>query len=121
MERMNQNAHLDLLRQANASLVRFLDRSFGTPSLGTDEELNALLGVEETLRSVGVLLDGRLQSTPDLAIREELARYRENLLSLHRELSLMHDSATACRARLYSRQDHLHAVKAWCVASRDTR
>jgi hypothetical protein len=121
MERMNQNAHLDLLRQANASLIRFLDRSFGAPALGTDEELEALLGVEETLRSVGVLLGGGLQSTRDLAIREELARYRENLVWLRSELSVMQDCAIACRARLYSRQDHLHAVRAWCIASRETR
>ena len=119
MERLNQNA-LDLLRQANARLMRFFDRS-GAPVSGTSEEVEALLHLEETLQSVGVLLVGGVQHIDDLALREELALYRENLVSLRRELSVMQDSATALRARLYSRQDHLQAVKAWCVASRDTR
>jgi hypothetical protein len=119
MERLNQN-DLDVVRQANVRLRRFLDRS-GAPVSGTNEEVEALLQVEEILQSVGVLLDSGVQKVDDLAVREELVRYRENLLLLRGELSVMQESATAFRAHLYSRQDHLQAVKAWCVASRDIR
>jgi hypothetical protein len=88
--------------------------------VGHVEEVEALLRLEETLRSVGVLLDGGVQNSSDTEIREELARYRENLVSLRRELSVLQDAATACRARLHLRQQHLQAAKAWCIASQQT-
>ncbi len=120
MERVKQNPHFDLLRQANASLVRFLDQPSAEVALGTDEEVETLLQLEKTLRSVGVLLAGGVQDTSNANIREELARYRANLVSLRRELSLMQERAIACRAKLCSRRDHLQAAKAWCTASRQT-
>jgi hypothetical protein len=67
------------------------------------------------------LLDGRLQKSEDHEVRAELARYRENLVRLRRELATMEESAMGSRARLYSRQKHLHAAQAWCAASRATR
>jgi hypothetical protein len=72
-------------------------------------------------QTVRALLDGGVQNIDDLAIQEELASYRKNLECLRRELSVMQDSAIAFRAHLYSRQDHLQAVKAWCVAARNIR
>jgi hypothetical protein len=120
MERMKQNA-LDILRQANRSLSRFFDR-FGVPLPGTADEVEALLQLEETLHAVGVLLlDGRLRDAGNSELQTEIARYRQSLVALRRQLSLMQDSAMACRARLYSREEHLHAVRAWCSASRDTQ
>jgi hypothetical protein len=118
MERVS--LHFDLLRQANASLTRFLERPSGAPAVGTAEEVEALLHLEKTLRSVGVLLGRGVQNISDADLRKELGRYRENLLSLRRELSLMQDRAIACRAKLDSHQQHLHAARAWCIASRQT-
>jgi hypothetical protein len=117
MERVNPSA-LDLLRQANASIVRFLDRS-GSPAPGTADEVEALLQIEETLHAVGVLLDRDLQDTGDSELHSEIAHYRQNLVALRSQLSLMHAAATACQARLSSREDHLHAVRAWCSTSRE--
>ncbi|MGB7555801.1 MAG: hypothetical protein WBM04_15620 [Candidatus Korobacteraceae bacterium] len=117
---MKQNSHIELLRQANASLLHFLGRSTGVSEVDRIEEVEALLQLEEALRSVGVLLDGGVQNSSDRDIREELARYRGNLVSLRRELSVMQDAATACRARLHLRQQHMQAAKAWCIASRQT-
>ncbi len=117
---MKQNSHIELLRQANASLVHFFERSTGASEVGHVEEVEALSQLEETLRSVGVLLDEGVQNSSDTNIREELAHYRANLVSLRRELSVLEDAATACRARLHLRQQHLQAAKAWCIASRQT-
>src|SRR5580698_30933 len=111
---------LELLRQANSRLTRFFDRFAGAPVLGTDEELQAMLEVERTLKSVAALLDGRLQSDPTVGVREELARYRVQLLRLRDELARMEQSAAGCRSRLSARHKHLHAAQAWCAASRAT-
>ena len=54
-------------------------------------------------------------------LKEEIARYRENLLHLRRELSAMQMSAHHSRARLFIREEHLHAAQAWCEANRSTR
>jgi hypothetical protein len=121
MERLNPNTHLDTLRRANASLVHFLDRFSGAPASGTDRELEALLTLEETLQSVGVLLSKGLHNSNEPCIREEFMRYRDNLLVLRLDLSVMQDRAVACRARLYSQQNHLQMVKAWCNTSRETQ
>ncbi len=120
---MNDSRHLDLLCQANASIIRFLMRSSDSPAAGSGEELQALLQMEETLHSVGLALrDGRLQDVAqDPDIREQISLYCENLMSLRRELSVMQEAAIACRTRLYRRQHHLQAVKDWCTASRETR
>ncbi len=121
MERLNSKAHLETLRRANACLIGFLQQFSDVAVVGTDSEVEALQLVEVTLQSVGVLLNDGLQNTEELSVREEFARYRDNLVSLRRQLSVMQDSATACRSRLYSRQQHLQAVRAWCGASRDTQ
>ena len=120
MERIKPKVHLEILRRANARLVQFLDQFSGSAALGTDQEVEALLRVEETLQSVGELLAEGLQCSDDLKLREEFLRYRDHLVSLLRGLSRMQGSAMACRARLYAHQEHLHAVKAWCVAARQT-
>jgi hypothetical protein len=111
---------LELLRRANSRLTQFFDRFAGAPVLGTDEELQSMLEVEYTLKSVAALLDGRLQSDPAVGVRDELARYRVQLLRLRNELFRMEQSAASSRARLSARQKHLHAAQAWCEASRAT-
>jgi hypothetical protein len=120
MERLDDNAALELLRRANARFGQFFRRFSGAPVLGSEEEVSALRQMEQTLQSVGALLDGRLQESSDSTLRQELARYRENLIQLRGELAAMQQSADGCRARLHSRQKHLHAAKAWCAASRAT-
>jgi hypothetical protein len=120
MGRLEISEGLALLRRANAHFSRFFERFGAAQVMGTDEEVEAMLQVERTLQSVGVWLDGRLQKSEDLQVREELAHYRENLVHLRGLLASMQESAAGCQARLYSRQKHLHAAQAWCAASRDT-
>ncbi len=111
---------LELLRRANSRLAQFFVRFAGAPVFGTDEELQSMLEVERTLKSVAAFLDGRLQSDPAVGVREELARYRVQLLKLRDELARMEQSAAESRAHLAARQKHLHAAQAWCSASRAT-
>ncbi len=118
MERINDNANLELLRRANACFSRFFERFSNAPVLGSDEELRALQQIEQMLQSVGSLLDGRLQSTTNREVRQALGRYRQNLIQLRSELAIMEASAIVCRVRLDSRRAHLYAAKAWCAASR---
>ncbi|MFZ0311877.1 MAG: hypothetical protein WAL85_04135 [Candidatus Korobacteraceae bacterium] len=120
MERIDEPASLELLRRANERFSRFFVRFAGAPVLGTDEEVQALLQIERSLQSVGVLLDGRLQRCQNGAVRDELARYRANLVRLRHELAIMQSAALSCRERLALRQKHLQAAKAWCTASRAT-
>lgn len=120
MERLEDSDHLELLRGANQQLSRFFEQFSGKPITGTVEEVDGLMAIEQTLRSVGALLDGRLQSNSDAYIREELAAYRKNLLHLRQELAAMQQSAGACRAQLQARHQHLHAAQEWCAASHAT-
>ena len=120
MGRVENDGPLELLRRANAHFGGFFERFAAAPVMGSYEEVEALLQVECTLHAVGGWLDGRLQKSADHEVRQELARYRENLLRLRRELANMQESAVGCRSRLYSRQKHLHAAQAWCAASRET-
>lgn len=120
IETGDDSANLELLRRANSSFARFFARFSGAPVLGTGEELQAMLQVEGTLKSVSRLLDGRLQKTSEPKVREELARYRVNLLRLREELAEMERSAAGCRDHLRDRRQHLHAAQAWCTAARAT-
>jgi hypothetical protein len=120
MERIDDQASLELLRRANERFSRFFARFSGAPVLGTDEEVESLLQIEQTLQSVGAFLDGRLQDNKSSHICAELARYRTNLVRLRHELACMQNAAISCRGRLAARQKHLQAAKAWCAASRAT-
>jgi hypothetical protein len=118
MECINDSANLELLRRANACFSRFFERFSNAPVLGSDEELRALQQVGEILRSVSVLLDGRLQNTINRDVRRALDCYRQNLIHVRSELAIMEAAAIVCRVRLDSRRRHLYAAKAWCAASR---
>ncbi|MGA2373077.1 MAG: hypothetical protein ACLP3R_04750 [Candidatus Korobacteraceae bacterium] len=120
MERIDDQASLELLRHANERFNLFFTRFSGAPVLGTDEEVESLLQVEQILQSVGSFLDGRLQRSKTEQVCDELARYRVNLIRLRHELAYMQSAAISCRERLASRQEHLRAAKAWCSASRAT-
>jgi hypothetical protein len=120
MERVNEQAGMELLRQANHCLSRFFARFSGVPVAGDDEEIKAMIQVENALQAVGPYLDGRLQRNTSDQVRDELARYRDNLLRLRLELTAMESSALDARARLSARQNHLEAAKEWCAASRAT-
>lgn len=120
MERLDEFDRLQSLRRANERFGRFFARFSGAPVLGTDEEVEALRQVESSLQSVGALLDGRLQSSRTVQVRDEIARYRVNLLRLRHELAVMQSAASDCRTRLLDRQKHLRAAQAWCAASRGT-
>ena len=120
MERLNEQAGVELLRQANQCFGRFFTRFSGVPVVGAEEEIKAMLQVENALQAVGPYLDGRLQRNTSGEVRDELARYRDNLLRLRLELTAMESSARDARARLSVRQNHLEAAKEWCAASRTT-
>jgi hypothetical protein len=119
MGRLDEGACLELLRKTNVDLRGFLDRSSGVPVLGTNEEVDAMLRLEHALKSVGALLSEGVQSYSDSALREEFARYGENLLQLRQDLAAMQQSAQVCWERVRSRQDHLRSAKDWCAASRN--
>jgi hypothetical protein len=120
MEPVNADRRLELLRRANQHFSRFFERFSGVPVLGTDEEVQALVHIGRTLRSVAPLLGGRYPESADPEVLREIDRYRINLLQLRDELACMETSAAGCRARLNENQKHLHAAKAWCAASRCT-
>jgi len=118
MERIDDGASLQLLRRANSCFGRFFDQFASAATLGSDEELLALLQIQEMLETVGALLDGRLQSASNRDVREALGCYRENLIHLRHELALMQEATIARRALLDSRRQHLYRTKAWCAVSR---
>ncbi|MGA2902604.1 MAG: hypothetical protein ABSD98_02135 [Candidatus Korobacteraceae bacterium] len=120
MERIDDQASLQLLRRANERFGHFFRRFSGAPILGSEQEAEALLKLESALKSVDAFLDGRLQRSQAAQVRDELTRYRANLVRLRQELANMQSAAIGCRARLASRQKHLQAAKAWCAASRAT-
>ena len=117
---MNANDPLELLRRANARLGLFFARVSASDALGTQEELNMLLQLEEAVRSVEVLLQQGVQAIADREVRAELAVYRANLERLLRQLGAMQDSAVAQRDRLVARQSHLRGAQAWFAASQST-
>lgn len=120
MERVSQDTPLDKLCRANERLTLFLNQFSAASVSGTDQEVECLLQVEQILQSVGMLLSEGVQDSEDPNLQQELRRYRDNLISVLRELSRMQKSAMACRARVCSSQQHLSAVKAWCITSRGT-
>ena len=96
MERIDEYDSVQLLRRANERFSRFFARFSGAPVLGTVEEVEALLQIENTLQSVRPYLDGRLQNNQTAQVRDEIARYRANLVRLHNELRAMHISTSFC-------------------------
>ncbi len=118
MERIADD--LDRLRQANDELSRFFARFAGSPALGSDDEVEALLSMERTVREVGKLLDWDLLHSRDEHVRDELELYRQNLARLRRELSILQGSAIDCRARLFVRENHLQAARAWADTTGST-
>ena len=121
MERMNSRNECELLRGANQQLDRFLMRFAPAAVSGTKEEVEAILQLQRTLKSVGALLRHDVQHSQDGEVQSELAIYRANLIKLRRGLAALQDSAASCQARLLARQRHLNAAQAWCVASQTTR
>jgi len=118
MERVNENAGLELLQRANVCLTGFFEQFFDTPSYGSDEELRALVQLHETLESVRAWLDGRLQNATNHDLREALRGYRENLIRLRRQLAIMQEDTLTARSHLDSEREHLASARAWCAASR---
>jgi len=116
MERISDSAGLELLQRANACLAKFFDRFSGESSAGP-EELRELLQLHEALTSVGIMLDGGLNSTSQ-EIGATLELYRQNLMRLRGQLAEMRKSAIGRRERLDCQQEHLYGAKAWRLASR---
>ena len=121
MERIEGTSSLDVVRNANDRFRNFFARFAGLPVEGNEEELRAMLQIERTLRSVGALLESGIVNSKSAALRRELGEYRDNLLRLREELRRMESSATASRSRLFTREQHLNATRAWCAAARSTR
>jgi hypothetical protein len=121
MERIEEISSLDRLRDANEGFRNFFARFGGLPVEGNEEELKAMLQIEHTLRSVGALLESGISTAKNSEIHRELAEYRENLLRFRDELRRMEGSAAASRARLFTREQHLRATRAWCATARSTR
>ena len=120
MDGIGNHRDLETLRHANDYIGQFFARFSGVPVGGTEKEVEDMLRLANTLRSVGALLGEGLQTKQGEAIRDELARYRANLLRLQAELGNMQSAAARSRDSLLMRQKQLNAAKAWCVASRAT-
>jgi len=118
---VSDRRHLDLLRRANARLSLFFTQFSDGAALDPEDELRILLQAEDTLRSIGVLLQQGLQESGNREIRDELVTYRAHLIRLQRELGARRDSAMAHRARLSARQKHLRSAQAWFAASQGTQ
>jgi hypothetical protein len=118
MERLEEISSLEHLRDANEDFRNFFARFGGLPVEGNEGELKAMLQIERTLLSVGALLESGLPSSKNNELQYELREYRENLLRLREELRRMEASATACRGRLFTREQHLQATRAWCAGAR---
>ncbi|HEY1731348.1 MAG TPA: hypothetical protein VGG15_06355 [Terriglobales bacterium] len=121
MERIDPLSGLNLLRDANDRFQNFFARFGGLAVEGNEEELRAMLQIERTLRSVGALLASGITGSKSGELQHELAAYRENLLRFRDELRRMEGSANACRSRLFSRDQHLQATRAWCATARSLR
>jgi hypothetical protein len=121
MERIEDISSLDHLRDANEGFRNFFARFGGLPVEGNEEELKAMLEIERTLRSVGRLLESGIAALKNSELHRELAEYRENLLRFREELHRMEGSATASRARLFTREQHHRATRAWCAATHSVR
>jgi hypothetical protein len=121
MERLEEISGLGLIHDSNERLRNFFARFGGLPVEGKEEELKAMLQIERILRSVGALLESGIQAAKNSELHRELAEYRENLLRLREELRRMEGSATATRTRLFTREQHLQATRAWCATTRSTR
>jgi hypothetical protein len=120
MARLEEVSSFDLVRRANEAFYVFFERFAGMPVEGTEDELRAMLEIEQTLNSMGAALEGGMRNTSN-ELHHELAEYRENLLRLRDELRRMENSATKTRGRLFTREQHLQATRAWCDAARSTR
>jgi hypothetical protein len=109
---------LQMLQGANLLFSQFFQRFSGSPVLGTDEEVQAMRQIEHSLQSVALALDSGLPNSVRPEVREELVRYRTNLLHMRQELIRMEISANEGRACLQARQKQMRAARAWCAASR---
>jgi hypothetical protein len=118
MECLNDGVKLEVLQHANDSFAPFFERFAGVTVAASEEELPALLQLQQALDSVSALLDGRLQGASSNEVRVALDCYRRNLMRLHSQLASMQQSALAYRKRLDYRQAHLHRARAWCTGSR---
>lgn len=120
MERVEELPGLEVVRDANDHFRNFFARFGGVPVEGDEEELRAMLQLEGVLRSVGALLAAGLSNSRTPEMQSEFREYRDNLRRLREELKRMEVSAHACRDRLFSREQHLQATRAWCAAARAT-
>jgi hypothetical protein len=119
MERLDDQTELQLLRTANLQFNDFFALFAERPVVGTQREVAALVGIEDTLKSVGAVLNITMGAEQRHAISEELGRYRRNLLRLRHELARMQQAAITSRAQLFVRLRHLSDAKAWCAAAKE--
>jgi hypothetical protein len=105
---------LERLREANQYITEFFARFSGAPVQGSKEEVQEMLRLANTLRSVGALLDGRSRPKQGEIVRDELARYRANLLRLQAELGSLQPATAGARGRFQVRQRQPNASKAGC-------
>ena len=116
---LGESESLNVLRQANESLRRFLAENAGIAQ-GNEDEVQTMLQLERSLRAAGGQLD-RLQREDGEDVRVQLSLYRDNLLRLRRQLGILQKTALDRQSRLLVREKHLRAAQAWCASTRATR
>jgi hypothetical protein len=85
---------LQLLREANAQLERFLASFSGSETQGDTGELQSLLTLHDLLERITPLLyTQKLQACRDVRTQRELAVYAHNLVRLRSELAAAQASA----------------------------
>lgn len=110
---------LELLRQANDTLVSFLAAHGSDCVLGTDEEIAQLREVRLVLGSAGSALPDLLHCGLAPDAQTELMLYRENLVRLRAQLVALQAAALHSRTVLQRKTERLCNIQAWSTTSRE--
>ena len=117
MERIADTSSLDLIREANEASIISLPVLPACRWKAMKRNFEPCFEIERTLSSVGALLTRGITASPAGDLQRELGEYRRKPIAASRGIEKMESSATASRGRLFTREQHLQATRAWCDAT----